>query len=126
GVDADTIRELARRAAATRSMITCAWSLQRAQHGEQPYWAAIVLAAMLGGIGLPGGGFGFGHGSTNGIGVPRVDVAGPPGAPTPHPPRPLNPRAPPPPPPRHTGRPHPCTGRPRTCPPLPPALLHAR
>ncbi len=58
-------------------MITCAWSLQRAHHGEQPYWAAIVLAAMLGGIGLPGGGFGFGHGSTNGIGVPRVDIAGP-------------------------------------------------
>ena len=77
GVPADTIRELARRAAATRSMITCAWSLQRAHHGEQPYWAAIVLAAMLGGIGLPGGGFAFGHGSTNGIGVPRVDVAGP-------------------------------------------------
>jgi len=77
GVDADTIRELARRAAASRSMITCAWSLQRAHHGEQPYWAAIVLAAMLGGIGLPGGGFGFGHGSANGIGVPRVDVAGP-------------------------------------------------
>ena len=77
GVGADTIRELARRAAATRSMITCAWSLQRAHHGEQPYWASIVLAAMLGGIGLPGGGFGFGHGSTNGIGVPRVDVAGP-------------------------------------------------
>src|SRR5262249_20287294 len=69
-------------------MITCAWSLQRAHHGEQPYWAAIVLAAMLGGIGLPGGGFGFGHGSTNGIGVPRVDVAGPPGPPPPHPPRP--------------------------------------
>ena len=33
--------------------------------------------AMLGGIGLPGGGFGFGHGSTNGIGAPRVDIAGP-------------------------------------------------
>ena len=77
GVAADTIVDLARRAAASRSMITCAWSLQRAHHGEQPYWAAIVLAAMLGGIGLPGGGFGFGHGSTNGIGVPRRDVAGP-------------------------------------------------
>ena len=77
GVSADTIRALARRAAASRSMITCAWSLQRAHHGEQPYWAAIVLAAMLGGIGLPGGGFAFGHGSTNGIGSPRIDVAGP-------------------------------------------------
>ena len=31
-----------------------------------------VIPAMLGGIGLPGGGFAFGHGSTNGIGVPRV------------------------------------------------------
>src|SRR5262245_30630952 len=77
GVDADVIRDLARRAAATRTMITCAWSLQRAHHGEQPYWASIVLAAMLGGIGLPGGGFAFGHGSTNGIGVPRIDVPGP-------------------------------------------------
>ncbi|HEY1363681.1 MAG TPA: molybdopterin-dependent oxidoreductase [Xanthobacteraceae bacterium] len=77
GVAAETIRELARRAAASRSMLTCSWSLQRAQHGEQPYWAAITLAAMLGGIGLPGGGFGFGHGSINGVGVPRIDVAGP-------------------------------------------------
>ncbi len=77
GVAAETIRDLARRAAGTRSMITCAWSLQRAHHGEQPYWAAITLAAMLGGIGLPGGGFAFGHGSTNGIGVPRADIAGP-------------------------------------------------
>jgi biotin/methionine sulfoxide reductase len=77
GVPAETIRTLARRAAATRSMITCAWSLQRAHHGEQPYWAAITLAAMLGGIGLPGGGFAFGHGSTNGIGAPRADIAAP-------------------------------------------------
>src|SRR5438067_2060330 len=77
GVTADSIRDLARRAAALRRMVTCAWSLQRAHHGEQSYWAAIVLAAMLGGIGLPGGGFGFGHGSTNGIGNPRVDVASP-------------------------------------------------
>ncbi|HZN29557.1 MAG TPA: molybdopterin-dependent oxidoreductase, partial [Xanthobacteraceae bacterium] len=84
-VPAGTIRDLARRAAATRSMITCAWSLQRAHHGEQPYWAAIVLATMLGGIGLPGGGFAFGHGSSNGIGVPRVDV------PAPDLPLPLNP-----------------------------------
>src|SRR5262249_30573798 len=77
GVPADITRELARRAAGVRSFITCAWSLQRAHHGEQPYWAAITLAAMLGGIGLPGGGFGFGHGSTNGIGHPRPDIAGP-------------------------------------------------
>ena len=77
GVPADTIRGLARRAAGLRSMITCAWSLQRAHRGEQPYWAVIALAAMLGGIGLPGGGFAFGHGSINGVGVPRADVPGP-------------------------------------------------
>ena len=77
GVPAETIRTLARRAASVRSLITCAWSLQRAHHGEQPYWMAIVLAAMLGGIGLPGGGFAFGHGSMNGVGVPRADLPGP-------------------------------------------------
>jgi len=85
GVPAATIRDLARRAAAVRSLITCSWSLQRAHHGEQPYWAAITLAAMLGGIGLPGGGFAFGHGSSNGVGAPRADLPGPE-----HPP-PLNP-----------------------------------
>jgi biotin/methionine sulfoxide reductase len=85
GVPAGTIHDLARRMAATRSLITCAWSLQRAHHGEQPYWAAITLAAMLGGIGLPGGGFAFGHGSTNAAGAPRADVPGPEFAP------PLNP-----------------------------------
>jgi len=77
GVPAETIRALARRAASVRSLITCAWSLQRAHHGEQPYWAAIALAAMLGGVGLPGGGFAFGHGSMNGVGVPRADLPGP-------------------------------------------------
>ncbi len=77
GISADTIRDLARRAAGTRSMLTCTWSLQRAHHGEQPYWATIALAAMLGGVGLPGGGFAFGHGSGNGVGVPRIGVAAP-------------------------------------------------
>lgn len=77
GIDAETIRHLARRAAATNSLITCAWSLQRAHRGEQPYWTAITLAAMLGGIGRPGGGFAFGHGSLNGVGVPRAELPGP-------------------------------------------------
>ena len=61
-VDADAIRDLARRMARGRTMILVAWSLQRAEHGEQPCWMAVVLAAMLGQIGLPGGGFGIGHG----------------------------------------------------------------
>ena len=67
GIPADTIRALARRMAATRTMITASWSLQRAHHGEQPYWAVVLLASALGQIGLPGGGFGFGYGSGAGI-----------------------------------------------------------
>ena len=64
-VPADTIRELARRMAAQRTMISVSWSLTRQDHGEQPFWMAITLAAMLGQIGLPGGGFGFGYSATN-------------------------------------------------------------
>ena len=66
GVPAETIRALARRMAATRTMISASWSLQRADHGEQPYWAVLLLASCLGQIGLPGGGFGFGYGSAIG------------------------------------------------------------
>ncbi|QHQ35430.1 molybdopterin-dependent oxidoreductase [Algicella marina] len=68
---------LARTLAATRSFIMVAWSLQRARFGEQPYWMAIALAAMLGQIGLPGGGFGFGYGSTNGVGFPNRNTGMP-------------------------------------------------
>ncbi len=69
-LEAEMIRSLARRMAGKRTMITVSWSMQRADHGEQPGWMAIVLAAMLGQIGLPGGGFGIGYGSENGIGNP--------------------------------------------------------
>jgi biotin/methionine sulfoxide reductase len=77
GVEAKTIRELARRLATTRSLLSATWSLQRGDHGEQPYWALIALASCLGQIGLPGGGFGFGHGSINGVGEPRPEVPSP-------------------------------------------------
>ncbi|WP_291379469.1 MULTISPECIES: molybdopterin-dependent oxidoreductase [Achromobacter] len=77
GIPATRIVALAREAAQQRSLLTAAWALQRAQHGEQPYWAVIGLAAMLGQIGLPGGGFAFGHASLNGIGQPRRQVPGP-------------------------------------------------
>jgi len=77
GIPAERIRALALRLAGARSLITLAWSIQRAHRGEQPYWMAIALAAMLGQIGLPGGGFAFGHGSMNGVGNPRADVAAP-------------------------------------------------
>ncbi|WP_093809343.1 molybdopterin-dependent oxidoreductase [Stappia sp. ES.058] len=70
GVPARQIYDLARAMVRSRTMITMAWSLQRADHGEQPYWAAIALAAMLGQIGLPGGGFGFGYGAEANLGNP--------------------------------------------------------
>src|SRR6202030_650858 len=63
GVPAGTIRGLALAMADNRTMVTASWSLQRADHGEQPYWAVVLVAACLGQIGLPGGGFGFGYGS---------------------------------------------------------------
>lgn len=68
GVGAAQITDLARRMATTRTMITVAWSLQRAQHGEQPYWMSAVLAAMIGQIGLPGCGVGYGYGAIGGVG----------------------------------------------------------
>ncbi len=65
---AETIRALARRMAKQRTMISVSWSLTRADHGEQPFWMGIALAAMLGQIGLPGGGITFGYAATNSIG----------------------------------------------------------
>ncbi|MBN9306729.1 MAG: biotin transporter BioY [Devosia sp. 67-54] len=76
-VPAATIAGVARQIMSQRSMLTATWSLQRADHGEQPYWALVTLAAMLGEIGLPGGGFGFGYGSINGLGNPRLPVSVP-------------------------------------------------
>ncbi|MFC7735095.1 molybdopterin guanine dinucleotide-containing S/N-oxide reductase [Roseomonas sp. GCM10028921] len=63
GIEAGRIAELARRIARGRTLITVAQSLQRAEHGEQPVWMAAVLAAMLGQIGLPGGGYNYALGS---------------------------------------------------------------
>lgn len=77
GVPVERIVSLATEMASKRVMIMMAWSLQRADHGEQPYWAAIALACMLGQIGLPGGGFGFGYGSVNGIGNAVPDMSWP-------------------------------------------------
>ncbi len=74
GIEAAAIHDLARRMAATRCMVTASWSLQRGDHGEQPFWMLITLAAMLGQIGLPGGGFGLGYGSIAGMGAIRRPV----------------------------------------------------
>ena len=44
GLPAARIRQLARRVMDRPSFISVSWSLQRARHGEQPYWMAITLA----------------------------------------------------------------------------------
>ena len=63
GVTADTITALARRLHGRRALIVVSHSLQRAEHGEQPVWMGAVLAAALGQIGLPGGGYGYALGA---------------------------------------------------------------
>ena len=68
GIAPQTIQDLARRMAAKRCAILLTFAIQRAEHGEQPYWMATVLAAMLGQIGLPGGGISCGHATAHVIG----------------------------------------------------------
>ncbi|MDF1747529.1 MAG: molybdopterin guanine dinucleotide-containing S/N-oxide reductase [Alphaproteobacteria bacterium] len=77
GVPQNTIKELAQAMASSRTMLNIAWSLQRSHHGEQPYWMLVTLAAMLGQIGLPGGGFGVGYGAINSIGSDLHKLSGP-------------------------------------------------
>jgi biotin/methionine sulfoxide reductase len=67
-IPAQAIRELAIQMAKKRTMISVSWSLTRQDHGEQAFWAVIAVASMLGQIGLPGGGFGFGYSAVNYIG----------------------------------------------------------
>ena len=62
-----------------RTMISVSWSLTRQSHGEQPFWAAIALASVVGDIGKPGGGIGFGYSAMNSIGnhykkIPAVSL----------------------------------------------------
>ncbi|QLB44658.1 molybdopterin guanine dinucleotide-containing S/N-oxide reductase [Mannheimia pernigra] len=68
GIPADTIQALAHAFVENRTMLMAGWGLQRLQHGEQSHWALVTLAAMLGQIGLPGGGFGLNYRySTDGL-----------------------------------------------------------
>ena len=75
GIAPDAQRRLAREMAAHRTLVTVSWSLQRAEHGEQPVWMGLALACLLGQVGLPGGGFGHGYGSMADVGLPRVPGA---------------------------------------------------
>lgn len=69
GIPAERLRSLARQMAAERTLICTSASLQRADFGEQPIWMTVTLAAMLGQIGLPGGGYGIGYGADSSIGT---------------------------------------------------------
>lgn len=77
GVDAGVIGDLARTMVGHRTMLTLTYSVQRAEFGEQPVWAAVAVAALLGQIGLPGGGFGHGYGSMGDSGFPAHAVPPP-------------------------------------------------
>ena len=68
GVPAATTVALARDMAGQRTLLNASWAVQRGHHGEQPYWMVATLACMLGYVGLPGGGFGFGHSNEGHIG----------------------------------------------------------
>ncbi|WP_299800722.1 molybdopterin-dependent oxidoreductase [uncultured Ruegeria sp.] len=69
-----TIKDLAARMAKSRTLISVSWSLTRQEKGEQPFWMATTLAAMLGQIGLPGAGIAFGYCASNSIGMERRTV----------------------------------------------------
>ena len=66
GISADVIKELAIKFYENRTMIMAGWGIQRAHHGEQVHWMIVTLCAMLGQIGLAGGGFGFSYHYANG------------------------------------------------------------
>ena len=63
GIPAQSIQALARALHGKRVLVVVAHSLQRAEHGEQPVWMGAVLAAALGQIGLPGGGYAYALGT---------------------------------------------------------------
>lgn len=63
GLDVLQILALARGLKGRRVLVTVAHALQRAEHGEQPVWMAAVLSAVLGQIGLPGGGYSYALGA---------------------------------------------------------------
>ena len=76
-IAAGTITDLAREMARSATMINVSFSVQRAVQGEQIYWGAVALAALLGQIGTEGGGVGFGYACFNGIGSGRNGFSGP-------------------------------------------------
>ncbi|AFJ45267.1 molybdopterin guanine dinucleotide-containing S/N-oxide reductase [Shimwellia blattae] len=66
GVPQAQICQLAELFSQRRTLLMGGWGMQRQQYGEQRHWMLVTLAAMLGQIGLPGGGFGFSYHFANG------------------------------------------------------------
>lgn len=66
GVPVQIIEYLAQVFSANRTMLMSGWGMQRQQYGEQKHWMLVTLAAMLGQIGTPGGGFGLSYHFANG------------------------------------------------------------
>ncbi|MFC3394493.1 molybdopterin guanine dinucleotide-containing S/N-oxide reductase [Brenneria rubrifaciens] len=77
GIDACQIDALAASLHNKRVLVTVAHALQRAEHGEQPVWLGMVLAAALGQHGLPGGGYAYALGALGHYGKHHNQVAFP-------------------------------------------------
>ncbi|MEZ9397010.1 molybdopterin guanine dinucleotide-containing S/N-oxide reductase [Vibrio splendidus] len=73
GVPVKQLELLADIFSSNRTILMAGWGIQRQQFGEQRHWMLVTLAAMLGQIGLPGGGFGFSYHYSNG-GNPSRDA----------------------------------------------------
>lgn len=74
GLSAEQIRDLTRLLVKGRTQFMGGWCVQRMHHGEQYPWMLVVLASMVGQIGLPGGGVGFGWHYNGGGTVTSVRV----------------------------------------------------
>jgi len=77
GVPAARIASLAHEMLGARTMVNITWALQRAAHGEQPFWMLVTLACMIGQVGLLGGGYGLGYGAMNTQGSAHPRIPGP-------------------------------------------------
>ena len=67
-IPAEDIRALAMDLGRESSVLGISWSLQRQEFGEQNYWMITTLGAMLGHIGIPGAGIGYGYGFIHNMG----------------------------------------------------------
>ncbi|WP_342130880.1 molybdopterin guanine dinucleotide-containing S/N-oxide reductase [Hydrogenophaga sp. OTU3427] len=63
GLPAAQIEALALSLPGKRVLVVMSHSMQRSEHGEQPIWMGLVLAAALGQIGLEGGGYNYALGT---------------------------------------------------------------